>query len=201
MVATFTCPERSGLPGFCDQESEVSKGQWAALSQVEPESAENVKPKEGDEMRLEELIAAKEQLRLAEEVRDLRRELGQSRESLREAETHARSELDACQATMREAQDAQYASEVKFTEATQLLRVLQAESESSKARAERSQFKYSQATFLCVALQERATELEAEVKTLKNTRKYRAHSDSRSHRATGTCTGMLAPYLRCLVLR
>jgi hypothetical protein len=191
------------IPGFCDQDSEVAKIQRAELCQVEPESAENVKPKEGDEMGLqEELIATKEQLRLAEEeVRGLRRELGRSRESLREAQTHARSELDACQATMREAQDAQYASEVKFTEATQLLRVHQAELESSKARAEESQFKCSQATFLCVALRERVTELEAEVKTLKSAKKYRAHSDSRSHRPTGTCTGMLAPDLRCLVLR
>jgi chromosome segregation ATPase len=176
-------------PGFCDQESEVAKEQRAALAeliermrQVEPVSAEDVKPNERDETRLqEELIATKEQLRLAEEdVRDLRRELGQSRESLREAETHVRSleyELGICQATVREAQDAQCASEVKFTEATQLLRVHQAESESSAARAEESQFKCSQATLLCTTLQERVTELEAKVKKLKARGYRRALSD------------------------
>ena len=159
---------------------------------------------ERDETRLrEELIATKEQLRLAEEdVRDLRRELGQSRVSLREVETHVRSlehELDICQATAREAQDAQYASEAKFTEATQLLRVHQAESESSMARAEESQLKCSQVTFQCAALQERVTELEAKVKKLKSARKHRTHPNSHSRRPTGTCEGMLALDLRCLV--
>jgi hypothetical protein len=49
-----------------------------------------------------------------------------NRESLREVEIHVRAleyELDICQATVREVQDAQYASEVKCTEATQLRRV------------------------------------------------------------------------------
>jgi hypothetical protein len=160
-----------------------------------------VKPNEGDETRQhEELIATKEQLRLAEEdVRDLRRELGQSRESLREAESHVRAlenELDICRATVREAQDARCASEVKFTEADQLLRLYQAESESSMARAEESR---SQATFLCASLRERVTELEAEVKKLKSARKYRAQSNSRSRRPTSTSTGMLAPDSRCFV--
>jgi hypothetical protein len=48
------------------------------------------------------------------------------RELLRKVETHVRAleyELDICQATVREAQDTQYACGVKFTEATQLLRV------------------------------------------------------------------------------
>ena len=199
------------IPGACDQESEVAKKQRAAPAelierkrQVEPESDEDVKPNERDETRLqEELIATKEQLRLAEEdVRNLRRELGRSRELLREAETHVRAlehELDICQATVREAQEAQYASEVKFTEATQLLRVHQTESESSTARAEESELKCSRVTFLCTALQERVAELEAEVKKLKSARKYRAHSNSRSRRPTGTRTGMLVPDLRCLV--
>ena len=196
------------IPGFCDQESQVAKEQRAApadlierMRQVEPESAQDVKPNERDLQ--EELIATKEQLRLAEEeVLHLRRELGQSRVSLRDLETHVRAlenELGICQATMREAQDAQYASEIKFTEATQLLREHQAESESSMARAEESQFKCSQVTFLCATLRERVTELEAKVNKLKSARKYRAHSNSRSRRPTGTCTGMLAPDLRCLV--
>jgi chromosome segregation ATPase len=191
------------IPGVGDQESEVIKELRAALAeliermrQVEPKSTENVKPNDRDERRLrEELTATKEQLRLAEEeVCDLRRELGRSRESLREVETHVRElehELDICRAMVREAQDAQYASEVKFTEATQLLRVHQAESESLMAKAEESEFKCSQVTFLCAALRERVTELETKVEKLKSARNYRAHSDSRSRRPTGTCTGMV----------
>ena len=193
------------IPVSCDQESKVAKGQRAALleqmGQMEPESAEDVEFNErGDTGLQEELITTREQLRLAEEeVRDLRRELGQSRESLREVETHVRAleyELDICRATVREAQDAQHASEVKFTEATQLLRVHQAESESSRAKAEESQLKCSQATFLYAALRESVTELEAK---LKSARKYRAQSNSLSRRPTGTCTGMLTLVLNCLV--
>ena len=180
-------PRLLEIPGVYDQESEVAK-----------------KPDERDETRLhEELIATKEQLRLAEEdVHTLRRELGQSRESLCGVKTRVRAlehELDVCQATVREAQDAQYASEVKFTEATQLLRVHQAESESSKARAEESQLECSQVTLLCAALRERVTELEAKVKKLKSAREYRARSSSRSRRPTSSSTGMLALDLRCLV--
>jgi hypothetical protein len=117
-------------------------------------------------------------------------------------EAHVRAlehELDICQAAVREAQDAQHASEVKFTEATELLRVHRSESESSMARAEESQFRWSQVTFLCAALRERVTELESKVKKLKSARKHRAHSNSHSHRLTGTCTGMRALDLRCLV--
>ena len=196
-------------PGLIDQESEAAKEQRAKLTeliermrQVEPESAEDVKPKEQDEAaRLqEEVTVTKEQLRLAEDdVRDLRRELGQSRESLRVVETRVRAlehVLNNCRETVRDAQDAQRASEVKLTEATQLLRVHQAESESSMARTEESEFKCSQATLLCAALRERVTELEAKVKKLKSARKYRVHSNSPSPcRPTGTCTGMFAPDL------
>ena len=192
-------------PVSCDQESKVAKRQRAALleqiRQMEPESAKDVELNErGDPGLQEELITTREQLRLAEEeVRDLRRELGQSRVSLREVEAHVRAleyELDDCRATVREAQDAQHASEVKFTEATQLLRVHQAESESSRAKAEESQLKCSQATFLYAALRESVTELEAK---LKSARKYRAQSNSLSRRPTGTCTGMLTLVLNCLV--
>jgi hypothetical protein len=50
------------------------------MRQVESESAEDVKPKEQDEMCLQEKsIATKEQLHVVEDVRDLCRELGQSR--------------------------------------------------------------------------------------------------------------------------
>ena len=191
-------------PSVCDQESEFAKEQQAGQSeliepmrQMEPERVEDVKPNERDETRLqEELTATKEQLFLAEEdVRDLRSELGQSRESHHEVETHVRAlehELDICRATAREAQDAQHASEVKFTEVTQPLRVHQAESESSMARVDESQLKCSQVTFICAALRERVTELESKVKKLKSTREYRAHSNSRSRRPTDTCTGMRA---------
>jgi len=97
------------IPGFCDQGSEVAKEQRAALAeliermrQVEPECAEDVEPNERDEMSLqEELITKKEQLCLAEDVRDLRRELGQSRE----VETHVRTlehEVDICQVTVQQ---------------------------------------------------------------------------------------------------
>ena len=192
------------MPSVCDQESEFAKEQQAGLSeliepmrQMEPEKVEDVNPNERDETRLqEELTATKEQLRLAEEdVRDLRHELGRSRESLHEVEAHVRAlehELNICRVTAREAQDAQHASEVKFTEVTQLLRVHQAESESSMARVEESQLKCSQVTFLCAALREHVTELEAKVKELKSTRGYRAHSKSRSRRSEGTCTGIHA---------
>ncbi|KAF8502910.1 hypothetical protein F5888DRAFT_1668085 [Russula emetica] len=58
------------------------------------------------------------------------------------------------------------------------------------ARAEESEFKCSQVIFLCAALRERVTELEAKVKKSKSVRKYRAHSNSRSRRPTGTCTAV-----------
>jgi chromosome segregation ATPase len=182
--------------------SKVAKKQRAAqqeladrMRHIEPASAGYVKPNERDETCLrEELVTAKELLRLSEEqVRDLRRELDRSRETFCEVETRVRAlehELDICQAKLQEARDAQHASEVNFAEAAQLLRVHQVESESSMARAEESQFKCSQATFLCAALQERVTELEAEVKKLKSTRKYRTHSKSSSRRPTDTFTGM-----------
>jgi hypothetical protein len=178
------------------------------MHQVEPESAEDVRSSERDETRLqEELIATKEQLRLAEEdVRDLRRELGQSRESLRELRLMSGTLSMSWISVRRQSEKRKMHStpaRTKFTEATQLLLVRvhpgQAESESSTARAEESQPKSSQITFLCAALRERVTELEAKVKKLTSVRQYRAHSNSRSRCPTGTCTGMLASDLRCLV--
>ncbi|KAF8483954.1 hypothetical protein DFH94DRAFT_725620 [Russula ochroleuca] len=141
-----------------------------------------------------ELDQSKETLREAEEDgRGVRRELDQSKATLREVETHVMAleyELGLCQATLRKAQDARHASKVELDEVAQLLRQHQAESESSMARAEASQFKFSQATLLCAALQERVTELEAQVKTLSSTQKYpatrAAHTNSRSIRPTAT---------------
>jgi chromosome segregation ATPase len=121
----------------------------------------------------EELVATKELLRLAEEeVLTVRHDLGQSRGTLREVKTRIRSlqsEWDMCQALLREAQDARCADMIKLAEVLELLRASQAESESSMAEAEESQFRCSQATSLCAALQERVTELEAEVKNLRHT--------------------------------
>jgi hypothetical protein len=199
------------IPGVRGQGLEVAKEHRAALRelfermrQVEPESTKNVKPNERDETRLQqELIATNDKLRLAEDdAHDLRRELARSRVSLCEVKTHVRAlenELDICRATVREARDAQHASEVKSTEATQLLRARQAESESSMARAEESQFKCSQVTLLCAALRERVAELEARIKKLKSARKHRAHSNSHLPRSTGVCKGKLVVDVRCLV--
>ncbi|KAF8466280.1 hypothetical protein DFH94DRAFT_781367 [Russula ochroleuca] len=141
-----------------------------------------------------ELDQSKVTLREAEEEgRGLRLELDQSKETLREVESHVMAleyELSLCQATLLEAQDTQQASKVELDEMAQLLRQRQAESESSMARAEESQFKCAQVTLLCAALQERVTELEAQVKILKSTQKHPArravHTNSRSPCPTAT---------------
>jgi hypothetical protein len=148
-----------------------------------------------------ELDQSKVTLREAEEEgRGLRLELDQSKETLREVESHVMAleyELSLCQATLLEAQDTQQASKVELDEMAQLLRQRQAESESSMARAEESQFKCAQVTLLCAALQERVTELEAQVKILKSTQKHPArravHTNSRS--PCPTATGTQASYL------
>jgi len=63
----------AGLTQRAEQAESIER-----MRQMEHESTEDVKPNEREETRLQEdLIATKEQLRLAEEdVRDLRRELG-----------------------------------------------------------------------------------------------------------------------------
>jgi hypothetical protein len=67
------------------------------------------------------------------------------------------------------------------------------------ARAEASEFKCSQTTFLCAALQVRVTELEDQVKNLKNSQKCpaiaAAHTNSHSFCPTAIYTGMHAPDL------
>jgi hypothetical protein len=136
----------------------------------------------------EELVATKEQLRLAEEeVLTVRHDLDRSRGALQEVKTRVRSlqsEWDMCQALLREEQKARCADMIKHAEVLELLRASRAESESSMAEAEGSRFRCSQATFLCTALQERVTELEAEVKKLK----YSARACP-----TDTCLGTCAP--------
>lgn len=68
--------------------------------------------------------------------------------------------------------------------------------------AEASQFKCSRATLLCAALQERVTELEAQVKTLESAQNHpttkAVHTNPRSLCPTATATGMQASDLCCL---
>src|SRR5260370_21350600 len=70
----------------------------------------------------------------------------------------------ACKAMLREAQVAHRSSLTELAEVIDLLHASQAESESSIVKAEASEFRCSQARFLCAALQERVTDLEAEIK-------------------------------------
>ena len=203
------------IASCCDMESEVAKESRANLEEMiermregNPPVTRDLKPNEYDKIiRLqEELEGAKERLRLSEEeVRDVRRQLEQSKETLREVETQVMTleyESKICQGTLREAQDAQHDSEVKFATADQLLRLRQAESELSLARAEESELKCSQAKFLCVALQERVTELEEQVERMKSAPKHPAitatHTKCCSFYPTVTHTGTHAPTLRRL---
>ena len=201
------------IPSCLDMESEVAKESRAALEEmielmreVDPPVTRDVKPNEHEKTvhLQEELVATKERLRLSEEeARDMQCQLEQSKETLREVETQVMTlefELKICQETLREVQDAQHANEVKFTEADQLLRLRQAESESSTARAEESELKCSQARLLCAALQERVTELEEQVVKLKSAPKHiaitEAHTKSRSLCPAVSHTGTNAPTLR-----
>jgi chromosome segregation ATPase len=174
--------------------SEVTQDHRAALEKLfermrqgEYESAQDaVKPnseEQEQESRLQdELAVTKEQLGLAEEeVLTMRRDLDQSRETLREVKTHIaglQSEWEMCMAMLREAQDAWRSSIADRAEVIELLRVSQAESEESRVKC-------SQVTFLCAALQERVTELEAITPV---------HTDSESRFLcpTSTDTGMCA---------
>ena len=181
------------IPSCFDMESEVAKEQREKLEEMiermregDPQGNQDMKTDEHDKVvRLqEELTVTKERLRLSEEeARDVRLQLEQSKETLREVETHVMSleyESNICQATLREAQDARHASEVQFVEVEQLLRVRQAESESSATRAEESEFKCSQVSFLCAALQERVTELEDQAEKLKSAKKHPARTAART---------------------
>jgi chromosome segregation ATPase len=178
-----TCPASRLLQypafQFFDQTSDVAKAQRAALEELlermrqpESESAQDVKPDEQDDRHLEEeLTATTEQLRLTEEeVLILRRDLGRSRATIREVKSRARDlehKLGMCQARLRKTQDARRDARIRFAQALELLSLRRADFEWSIAEAKASQFKCSQVTFLSAALQERVTELEAEVKTLK----------------------------------
>ena len=197
------------IAGPFDKESDVAKEQRASPEELNrlmrqgPVIPQDAKARERELLRdevvrlKEQLVVAKEKQLIAEEEardarreleqskatlrdaeeesRGVRRELDQSKETLREVESHVMAleyELGLCQATLREAQDARQASKAELDEMAQLVRQHQTESESSMAMVEVSQFKCSQATLLCSALQERVTELEAQVKTLKSTQKY-----------------------------
>jgi len=155
---------------------------------------DSVKPvSEQQESRLQdEFAVTKERLCLAEEESmDARRDLDQSRDALREMKSHVvslQSEWEMCKAMLREAQDARRSSMTDLAEVIELLR-------ASQAEWEESQFRCSQVTFSCAALQARVVELEAKIKRLK---KYPAitpvhtDSESRSYRSTGIGTGMCA---------
>jgi hypothetical protein len=171
---------------------------FGRIRQEEYESARDaVKPndeQQEDQSRLQdELAMAKEQLCLVEEeYLTVRRDLDQSRVALREMKGHVvslRSEWEMCKAMLWEAQDARRSSLTELAEVIKLLRVSQAEREES-------QFRCSQVTFLCWALRERVTELQAKFK--KRLKKCRARtwvhtgSTSRSCCHTDTGTGMCA---------
>ena len=170
-------------------------------------SAQGVTPDRRDECRLEgrpvsttnsseELAVTNEQLRLTEEeVLILRRRLDQSRETIWEMENHTRRlehQLGKCQIKVREAQDARRDNRIKFVGVLGLLSLRHIELESLIDEVRSSQFKCSQVTFLSAALQERVTDLEAEVKSLKGARKgftplpIRARTDACLFQATDT---------------
>jgi hypothetical protein len=92
-------------------------------------------------------------------------------------------------AILREAQDARRASMTKLAEVIELLRVSQAESESSMTSAEESRFTCPQVKCLCATLQERVTELEAEIKKPRYSTRTPAHTDFRSVFPADTRTG------------
>jgi hypothetical protein len=171
-------------------ESGVAKAQLAVGEELivqtrepEPESAEDVKPDGRCNRRLEdESVVTNEQLRLTGE--ELRRNLGQSR--VLELASHARNlerQLGECQMKLRGAEDARRDSRIKFVEVVGLLSRRRIELESSIAEAQASQFRCSQVTFLSTALQDRVTELEAEVKSLKNAKTNSTPSPTQSWRA------------------
>jgi hypothetical protein len=171
-------------------ESEVPKVQWAVGDELivqtcdpEPETAQDVKPDGRCNRRLnDDSVVKDERLRLTGE--DLRHNLGQSRAL--ELESHARNlerQLSECQMKLRGAQDARRDSRIKFVEVVGLLSLRRIELESSIAQAQASQFRCSQVTFLSTALQDRVTELEAEVKSLKNARTNLTSSPTQTWRA------------------
>jgi hypothetical protein len=195
-----------------DQESDVAKSQRAALEELiqrmcELESdssrdlSQNMKSnRPGDEnLPNMELDVTKEQLRLSEEeVLSLRSQLDQSKETVQEMGTLTRVleyELDLCRTALQETQDARRAGRIKFIEAVGLLRLRRAELESLMAEAEGSQFRCSQVMFLSAALQERVTDLEAQVETLKSAQKRATTlpAYSGSHSFCPSNTGMCAP--------
>ena len=162
----------------------------------------SVKPNERDDSHLEaELAATTEKLQLIEqEVPTLRRGLEKSKEAMCYMENHARDleyELHECQAKLREALDARRECRIKFVEVVGLLRQRRTELELSMAETKASQFKSSQVRLLSAALQERVTELEAEVKALKSTQKSSARmapgTDSCLFFPTDRDTGMDTP--------
>jgi hypothetical protein len=163
---------------FSNKEAENSRDQREALLELiermcqqefgSAQDAANPNGGRNESLLREELAVTKEKLRVAEEeVLTMRDDLGQSSETLREVKAHItclQAEWDMCQAMLREEQGARCTSMIELVEVIELLHLSQAESESLKAEAEQSQFRCSQLMFLCAALRERVTELEAKVK-------------------------------------
>jgi hypothetical protein len=142
------------------------------MCQLEFERAQEAESNELEKSHLlDELAVTREQLRLTQEdVRQLRRDLDREKEMRRGVETHIEHELDMCQAKLEEVQDARRTGSIKFFEAIELLRLRSADAESLKVEAEDTRFRCEQVTLLSAALQERVTDLEAELRTLKSAR-------------------------------
>lgn len=165
--------------------------------------ATDAKTNERNDRHLEEELATTTaKLKLAEqELLKLRRNLERSKEATWDMERYAgylEYELHECRAKLLEALDTRRECRIRFVEVVELLRQRRTELESSMAETKASQFKCSQATFLSAALQERVTELEAEVKALKSTRKPSARmlapcTESGSVFPTDRDAGMGAP--------
>jgi hypothetical protein len=179
------------IPAPFDPESEVAKSSHAALQesiehwhmpQPESESAQDVKPTKPDDRRLEEELAStREQLGLVEqEILTLRRDLDHSREQVQRVRNHSRDLETECYAKLSEAEETRRVSESKFVQVVEQLRIRSAELESSRAEVEASRFKCSQITFLSAAQQERISELEAKVKTLRSTQNHSATTVART---------------------
>ncbi|KAI0247415.1 hypothetical protein BJV78DRAFT_1245566 [Lactifluus subvellereus] len=178
--STFQTPDLCRISACFGEVSDAARAQRAAMEdflermrQLELDRAQEIKSSEQDKNHLqEELAVTREQLRLTQEdLINTRRDLDREKEARRDLETCAKDvahELDTCQAKLQEVRDARRAGVIKFVEAVELLRLRNADVDSLKVKAEATQFRCSQVTFLSAALRERITDLEAKVKTLKH---------------------------------
>jgi chromosome segregation ATPase len=172
-------PELHHISTWFEEVSGAARAQHAAMEdllermcQLEFEHAQEVESSELEKSHLlDELAVTREQLRLTqEEICQLRHDLDREKEMRRDVETHIEHELDMCQAKLEAVQDARRTGRIKFIEAIELLRLRSANAESLKVEAEDTRFRCEQVTFLSAALQQRVTDLEAELRTLKSAR-------------------------------